>query len=57
LTRKEEDSTIVRWSADFKQKFPLIGWIIARVTKRVIQQIVDQIEADDMDGWMEKNGG
>jgi len=48
--RKEKDLTIVRWSADFKPKFPLIGWIIARVTKRVVHQIIDQIEADHMDG-------
>lgn len=48
--REEKDFTIVQWSADFKPKFPLIGWIIAKVTKRVVHQIIDQIEADDMDG-------
>ncbi|WP_319406975.1 SRPBCC family protein [uncultured Desulfosarcina sp.] len=47
---KEKDLTVVRWSADFQPKFPLIGWLIAKVTKRVIHQIIDQIEADDMDG-------
>ena len=48
--REEKEFTIVRWSADFKPKFPLIGWIIARVTKRVVHQIIDQIEVDDMNG-------
>ena len=46
--REEKDFTIVRWHAEFKPKFPLIGWIIAKVTKRVVHQIIDQIEADNM---------
>ena len=48
--REEGAFTIVRWRADFKPKFPLIGWIIAMVTRRVVHQIIDQIEADYMDG-------
>ncbi|MDX2446667.1 MAG: SRPBCC family protein [Desulfobacterales bacterium] len=46
---EENNFTIVRWRADFKPKVPLIGWIIAMVTKRVVHQIINQIEADDMD--------
>jgi len=48
--REEKDCTIVRWRAEFKPKFPLIGWIIAMATKRVVHQIIDQIESDDMVG-------
>ena len=48
--RQEKDFTIVRWRADFKPKFPLTGWIIAMATRRVVHQIIDQMEADYMDG-------
>ena len=45
---ENKDFTIINWSADFKPKFPLIGGIIAMVTKSVIHRIIDQIETDDM---------
>jgi hypothetical protein len=48
--RQEKDFTIVCWRADFKPKFPLTGWIIAMATRRVVHQIMDQMEADYMDG-------
>lgn len=44
---EEKDFTIVRWRAEFKPKLPLIGWIITMVTKKVVHQIIDQIESDD----------
>lgn len=47
---EEKGFTVVRWRASFKPKIPLIGWIIAMVTKRVVHQIMDQIEADGKDG-------
>jgi hypothetical protein len=46
--REEKDFTIVEWRADFKPTFPLTGWIIAQATKRVVHQIIDQMEADAM---------
>ena len=42
----EDGSTLIQWKADFKPKFPLTGWIIAIVTKRIVNQILDQMEAD-----------
>ena len=45
----ENDETILRWSADFRPKFPLTGWIIGLVTKRVVHRIIDQMEADHLE--------
>jgi hypothetical protein len=50
MFRAEKDFTIVQWRADFKPKIPLIGWIIAMITRRVVHQLIDQMEADYMDG-------
>ena len=42
----ENGSTFIRWHADFKPKFPLTGWVIAIVTKKMVHKILDQMEAD-----------
>jgi len=42
----ENGSTFIRWHADFKPKFPLSGWAIAIVTKKMVHKILDQMEAD-----------
>lgn len=47
---EEDGFTIIQWCAEFKPKFPLIGWIIAMATRRVVHQLIDQIEADNRDG-------
>ena len=45
---EENGSTLVHWHADFKPKFPLTGWIIAIVTKKMVHKILDQMEADHL---------
>ena len=45
---EENGSTVIHWHADFKPKFPLIGWIIAIVTRKMVHKILDQIEADHL---------
>ena len=44
---EDNDSTIIRWSADVEPKYPLIGWIIAFFSKKAVNQILDQIESDN----------
>lgn len=37
-------STEIRWSVEFKPKVPGIGWIVSMVTKKAINQYIDEIE-------------
>ncbi len=37
-------STEIRWNVEFKPKVPGIGWIVGMVTKKAINQYIDEIE-------------
>ncbi len=37
-------STEIRWTVEFTPKFSGIGWIVGRITKKAINQFIDEIE-------------
>ena len=43
---EENGGTLIRWHADLKPIVPLIGWIIAMVTKKMVHKILSQMEND-----------
>ena len=47
---QDNGSTLIRWQADFKPIFPLVGWVIAIVTKKMVHKILSQMEADHLEG-------
>ena len=46
----DNNTTLIRWHANFKPIVPLIGWIIAIVTKKMVHKILSQMEADHLKG-------
>jgi len=46
----DNGSTLIRWQANFKPSFPLIGWAIAIVTKKMVHKILSRMEADHLGG-------
>ncbi len=36
--------TEIRWSGQFKPKIPGIGWVVARVARRAVNQYLDAVE-------------
>ncbi|MEL7603272.1 MAG: SRPBCC family protein [Bacillota bacterium] len=39
-----ENGTIIKWSGEFIPIIPGIGWIVAKVTKKYIHRIIDELE-------------
>ena len=37
-------TTEIRWNVEFKPKVPGIGWIVGMVTKKAVNQFIDEIE-------------
>jgi len=37
-------STEIRWNVEFKPKVPGIGWIVGMVTRKAINQFIDEVE-------------
>ncbi|MEW6374591.1 MAG: hypothetical protein AB1502_02220 [Thermodesulfobacteriota bacterium] len=37
-------STEIRWTVEFTPKIPGIGWVVGRITKKAINQFIDEIE-------------